>query len=68
METGKKYYYFLDLFRLRIDNELGRKTWKQESVDSNFLYKFENRKILADQFFKLKKINRLYRKQTLLII
>lgn len=30
METGKKYYYFLYLFRLRIDNELGRKTWKRE--------------------------------------
>ena len=25
METDKKYYYFLNLFRLRIDNELRRK-------------------------------------------
>ena len=30
MEAGEKYYYFLNLFRLRIDNGLRKKTGKRE--------------------------------------
>ena len=28
METVKKYHYFLNLCRLRIDNELRKKDWE----------------------------------------